>query len=93
MTMSGLAISTVSSICQEVCQVLVDHLSSSHMLQTEEGFKQKILDMEQFWQFPRCWTEIHGNHIPMECSPGGLQACKEYHHFPLLFYVRIFAFL
>ena len=62
------------------------------MLQTEEGFKQKILDMEQFWQFPRCWTAINGYHIPMECSPGGLQACKEYHHFPLLFYVRIFAF-
>ena len=96
MTMSGLGISTVSSICQEVCQVLVDHLwketMSSHMLQTEEGFKQKILDMEQFWQFPRCWTAINGYHIPMECSPGGLQACKEYHHFPLLFYVRMFAF-
>ena len=50
MTMSGLGISTVSSICQEVCQVLVDHLLketvSSHMLQTEEGFKQKILDLE-----------------------------------------------
>ena len=97
MTMSGLAISTVSSICQEVCQVLADHLwketVSSHMLQTEEGFKQKILDMEQFWQFPRCWTAINGYHIPMECSPGGLQACKEYHHFPLLFYVWMFAFL
>ena len=37
--MSGLGVSTVSSICQEVCQVLVDHLwnetVSTHMPQTE----------------------------------------------------------
>ncbi|XP_068675560.1 uncharacterized protein [Montipora foliosa] len=49
--MSGLGVSTVSSICQEVCQVLVDHLwnetVSTHMPQTEEEFKQKILDMEE----------------------------------------------
>ena len=54
--MSGLRVSTVSSICQEVCQVLVDHLwnetVSSLMPQTEEEFKQKVLDMEEFWQFP-----------------------------------------
>ena len=51
--MSRLGVSTVSSICQEVCQVLVDHLwnetVSTHMPQTEEEFKQKILDMEEFW--------------------------------------------
>ena len=83
--MSGLGVSTVSSICQEVCQVLVDHLwhetVSTHMPQTEEEFKQKILDMEKFWQFPCCWTAIDGCHIPMKCPPGGLQACKEYHNF------------
>ena len=43
--MSGLGISTVSSICQEVSQVLVDHLwyetVSTHMPQTGEEFKQK----------------------------------------------------
>ena len=43
--MCGLGVSTVSSICQEVCQVLVDHLwnetVSTHVHQTEEEFKQK----------------------------------------------------
>ena len=47
--MSGLGVSTVSSICQEVCQVLVDRLwnetVSTHMPQTEEVFKQEILDI------------------------------------------------
>lgn len=42
--MSGLGISTITSICQEVCQVLVDHLwketVSCHMPQTEEEFKK-----------------------------------------------------
>ena len=61
--MSGLGVSTVSSICQEVCQVLVDHLwnetVSTHMPQTEEEFKQKILDMEEFWQFPRWLSYSH----------------------------------
>ena len=60
--MSGLGISTVSSICQEVCQVLVNHLwnetVSTHMPQTGEEFKQKILNIEEFWQFPCCWTAI-----------------------------------
>ena len=46
--MSGLGISTVSSIYQEVCQILVEHLwnetVSSHMPQTEEGYNmEKIL--------------------------------------------------
>ena len=42
--MSGLGVSTGSSICQEVCLVLVDHLwnetVSTDMLQTEEEFKK-----------------------------------------------------
>ena len=56
--MSGLGIYTVSSICQEVRQVLVDHLwnetVSTHMPQKEEEFKQKIPYMEEFGQFPCC---------------------------------------
>jgi len=50
--MSGLGVSAVSSICQEVCEVLVDYLwnetVSTHMPQTEEEFKQKILSMKEF---------------------------------------------
>ena len=93
--MSGLGVSTISSICQEVCQVLVDHLwnenVSSHMPQTEEEFKQKILDMEEFWQFPCCWTALDGCHIPMKCPPGGLQSCKEYHNFKNFYSIVLMA--
>ena len=47
---------------------------STHMPQTEEEFKQKILDMEEFWQFPCCWKAINGSRIPMKCPAGGLQS-------------------
>ena len=54
--MAGQGVSTVCSIVNEVCQVHVDHLwyesVSSHMPKTREDFKKKILDMEEFWQFP-----------------------------------------
>lgn len=83
--MSGLGVSTVSLIIREVCQVLVDHLwdetVSSHIPKSQEDFRRKILDMEEFWQFPCCWAAIDGCHIPMKCPPGGLEACKEYHNF------------
>ena len=83
--MSGLGVSTACSIVHEVCQVLVNHLwdesVSSHMPKTRKDFKKKILDMEEFWQFPCCWAAIDGCHIPLKCPPGGLEACKEYHNF------------
>ena len=83
--MAGLGVSTVCSIVHEVCQVLVDQLwnesVSSHMPKTREDFKKKMLDMEEFWQFPCCWAAVDGCHIPLKCPPGGLEACKEYHNF------------
>ena len=43
--MAGLGVSTVCSIVNEVCQVLVDHLQSecvsSHMPKTQDDFKKK----------------------------------------------------
>ena len=36
--------------------------------------------MEMLWQFPSCWGAIDGCHIPIQCPPGGLKACKEYRH-------------
>ena len=64
---------------------------STHMPQTGEEFKQKILDIEEFWQFPCCWTAIDGCHIPMKCPPGGLQACKEYHNFKNFYAIVLMA--
>lgn len=95
--MAGLGVSTVCLIVQEVCQVLVDHLWSEsvscHMPNTQEDFKKKILDMEEFWQFPCCWAAIDGCHIPMKCPPGGLEACKEYHNFKNFYSVVLMAMI
>ena len=52
------------------------------MPKTEEEFRKKILDMEEFWQFPCCWAAVDGCHIPIpKCPPGGQEASKEYHNF------------
>ena len=56
--MVGRGVSTVSSIVEEVSQVLVNRLwndcVSVHMPDSTEAFKVKILDMEELWQFPCC---------------------------------------
>ena len=57
--MVGRGVATVSSIVQEVCSVLVEYLwteiISSNMPKSREDFEEKILDMEELWQFPCCW--------------------------------------
>ena len=72
------------SIVQEVCRALVENLwtdtISALMLKLEEQFREKILDMEEMWQFPCCWSAIDGCHIPIKCPPGGQEASKEYHY-------------
>ena len=47
--------------------------------------------MEEFWQFPCCWTALDGCHIPMKCPPGGLQSCKEYHNFKNFYSIVLMA--
>ena len=51
------------------------------MPKSKEDFKEKILDMEEMWQFPYCWAAIDGCHIPIKYPAGGKIACKEYHNF------------
>ena len=51
------------------------------MPKSDEDFKEKILDMEELWQFPFSWGAVDGCHIPIKCPPGGNEACKEYHNF------------
>ena len=52
------SVSTVSSIVEEVSQVLVNHLwnerVSIHFPDSTEAFKKKNFDMEELWQFPCC---------------------------------------
>ena len=82
--MSGHGVSSVCTIVREVSQALVDCMWSEsishHMPKAEEDFKTKIVDMEELWQFPCCWAAIDGCHIPMRCTRGGFEACKEYHN-------------
>lgn len=83
--MTGLGVSTVCTIVNEVTKAIVENLweecVTKHMPKSEEEFKKKMLDMEELWQFPCCWSALDGCHIPIKCPPGGLQSCKEYYNF------------
>lgn len=76
---------TVGYIVNEVTSAIVECLwedsVTKHMPKSEDEFKSKILDMEEAWQFPCCWSAVDGCHIPIKCPPGGLESCKEYHNF------------
>ena len=90
--MSGLGISNVSSIC---CQDLVDHLwnetVSSHVPQTEEGFKQKLSTKNNFGNVLAAEQHYSGCHIPKKNPPKWLQACKEYHNFKNFYSIELTA--
>ena len=83
--MTGLGNSTVCGIVSEVAKAIINNLWSDQVLRhfprNEEEFREKILDMEEFRQFPCSWAAIDGCHIPLKCPTGGLQANKEYHNF------------
>ena len=83
--MSGLGVSTVCTITREVCQSIVNFLweesVDKFMPHSEQEFRNKIVDMEEMWQFPCCWADIDGCHIPIKCPPGGQESFKEFHNF------------
>ena len=83
--MVGLGQSTVTTIINEVNEVIVKNMWTecvySNLTSTEAQFKQKILNMEELWQFPFTWAAVDGCHIPIKCTPGGNEACKEFHNF------------
>ena len=70
--MVGRGVATVSSIVMEVWHVLVEYLwperISSNMLKSREDFERKILDMEEWWQFPCCWVALDGCNIAIKCN-------------------------
>ena len=93
--MVGLARPTVTMIVNEVSHVIVSCLwqefVSAHMPKTEEEFKNKMLDMEELWQFPFSWAAVDGCHIPMKCPPGGNSTRKEYHNFKNFYSIVLMA--
>ena len=75
--------------------MLVNHLwndcVSIPFPDSTEALKEKILDMEELWQFPCCWAAIDGCHIPRKCPPGGLESCKEFHNFKNFYSIVLLA--
>ena len=69
--MVGRGLSTVNSIVHEVSKVLVEYLWQETILSNtpkcREEFDEKIVDMEEFWQFPCTWAALDGCHIPVKC--------------------------
>ncbi|XP_028400782.1 protein ALP1-like [Dendronephthya gigantea] len=94
---SGLGVSTERNIVCEVFLAIVECPWSSevakHLPTSKEMFKNKLVEMEGFWQFPFCWAAVDGCHIPIKCPPGGLESCKEYQNFKNFYSVVLMAFV
>lgn len=93
--LTGLGVSTISEIVSEVTQAIIDFLwdecINNKFPQTQDDFKDKVINMEELWQFPYSWSAIDGCHIPIKCPPGGLEAKKEYHNFKNFYSVILMA--
>ena len=93
--MTGLGVSTVCTITEEVCEAIIQHLwkesVDKFMPHSEQEFVNKIVSMEEMWQFSYCWGALDGCHIPIKCPPGGLESCKEYHNFKNFYSVVLMA--
>ena len=91
----GVGLSTVATITREVSEAIVEELwegcVNKYMPSSEEAFRDKMLDMEEMWQFPCCWAAIDGCHLPLKCPPGGMEACKEYHNFKNFYSIVLMA--
>lgn len=87
--MFEVGVSTVAGITEDVCEAIINNLWNesvvNHFPKNEQTFREKMLDMEQMWQFPCCWSAIDGCHISIKCPPGGLEWSKEYHNFKNVF--------
>ena len=93
--MTGLGVSTVCGVVSEVCGAIVDNLwkdcVQQHFPTSEAQYKEKVLDMEQLWQFPYAWGAIDGCHLPLKCPAGGAESRKEYHNFKNFYSIVLMA--
>ena len=68
--MTGLGVSTVCGIVSDVTKAIINNLwdeqVSQHFPRNEQEFRDKILDMEEVWQFPCSWAAIDGCRIPLK---------------------------
>ena len=86
--MAGIGERTVGNeVTTAIVECLWEDTVKKHMPKSEDEFRSKILDIEEAWQFPCCWSAVDGCHIPIKCLPDGLESCKEYHNFKNFFSV------
>ena len=61
----------VNEVTQAIVKVLWEEHVSKHFPKNQQQFKEKMLHMEELWQFPCCWAALDGCHIPLKCPDGG----------------------
>lgn len=93
----GLGVSTVHGIIVEVSQAIINNFWKTAVQDifptNVQQFTEKILDMDQLWQFPCTWGAIDGCHLPIQCPPGGQEARKEYHNFKNFYSIVMMAII
>ena len=93
--MVGVGVATVCQIVIEVCDAIVKRMwkesVGAHFPKTEDMFREKIIDMDERWQFPCSWAAVDGCHLPLKCPPGGQTTAKEYHNFKNFYSVVLMA--
>ena len=93
--LTGLGVATVCLIVLEVSNAITNNLwkdSVEHLFPADEqAMLEKILDMEQEWQFPNAFAALDGCHVPIKCPPGSPQAQKEHHNFKNFYSIVVMA--
>ena len=81
--MTGRAVSTIRTICNEVAGLIITYLWDKHVRfpQTSEELKRAVNHMERMWQCTCAFAAVGGTHIPIKCPPGGAEAAKEYFNY------------
>lgn len=59
------------------------------MLEFEVDFKNKIFDMEEFWQFLCYWEVIDGCYILMKYFLGGFEFYKKDYNFIIFQFINL----
>ncbi len=69
---AGLRLSTVQTITQNVCELIVQHLWEENVKfpSTEEMMTKSINLMETFWQASYLFAAVDGCHISIKCPAG-----------------------
>jgi hypothetical protein len=65
-------------VCDAIVGNLWDSVVTAHLPSSQEHVKEKIMVMEEIWQFPCCWAAGDGSHISIKCPVGDAEAAKEY---------------